>query len=157
MQEMASINTRELCGDHAAQVLENLAMPADTEAVRVDARQQPHEWIAGAERPIKTDGVDHHDDHFFPGPVDIAWDVAGMIEEWKLDRDGARALIEEYGRATRDVAITARLRFYQAAYLACRAGYVSFAAEQLAGSCDGERFARAREWYRSRLSQVLHG
>jgi hypothetical protein len=52
--------------------------------VEVDGRMLPHEWIRTSTGYLKTDGIDHHDDHFFPGPQDIAWDLAGLCVEFHL-------------------------------------------------------------------------
>src|SRR5436853_406434 len=54
----------------------------------VDGRMNPHEWLGTADgRLLKTDGATHGDDHFFPGPTDIAWDIAGAAVEWNLHPD----------------------------------------------------------------------
>ena len=54
--------------------------------VIADARMLPHEWLIAEDgRILKLDGVSHGDDHFFPGPCDIAWDLAGAIIEWNMD------------------------------------------------------------------------
>src|SRR5262249_6557968 len=43
-----------------------------------DARMMPHEWIRTDDgRIFKTDATMRGNDHFFPGPSDIAWDLAG--------------------------------------------------------------------------------
>ncbi len=55
-------------------------------AVAVDGRMMPHEWLATPQGLVKTDATDHGDDHFFPGPQDIAWDVAGFAVEFGLRR-----------------------------------------------------------------------
>ena len=47
-------------------------------AVALDGRMLPHEWLETPAGYVKTDALDHHDDHFFPGPQDIAWDVAAF-------------------------------------------------------------------------------
>jgi hypothetical protein len=154
--EMGVQNIRALCGDREAERFETLVPVAHTEAVRVDGRQFPHEWISGGGVMVKTDGVDHHDDHFFPGPVDIAWDVAGVLEEWRMQGESERALIEQYQGLTGDHGITERLPFYRAAYLAFRGGYSSIAGEQLSATEDGERFRVAADWYRGRLQQVMN-
>ncbi len=50
-----------------------------------DGRMQHYEWRnVGYERWIKLDASTHGDDHFFPGPTDIAWDLAGICVEWRL-------------------------------------------------------------------------
>src|SRR5207245_10731321 len=57
-------------------------------AVLVDARMQPHACVVASNgRILKTDGASHGDDHFFPGPTDIAWDVAGASIEWDVSKD----------------------------------------------------------------------
>lgn len=48
----------------------------------VDARMAPHEWIGQR----KVDAIADGDGHFFPGPSDIAWDLAGAIVEHDLER-----------------------------------------------------------------------
>ena len=65
--------------------------------VIADARMSPHEWIACADgRLVKVDGARHGDDHFFPGPVDIAWDLAGAIVEWEMDRGAEEYLLRQF-------------------------------------------------------------
>ena len=52
----------------------------------VDGRLQPWEWIVTRQGVLlKTDASSHGDDHFLPGPTDIAWDLAGVIVDWDLD------------------------------------------------------------------------
>lgn len=152
---MAVTNTLWLCGDDAATKLERLAPRSEIEAIRLDGRQYPHEWVGGQSSAIKTDGVEHHDDRFYPGPVDIAWDVAGAIEEWRLSGAAERALLDHYMTQSGDKSIDARLPFFRAAYLAFRGGYATFARDQLLDTRDGQRFGAAREHYRARLTQVL--
>ena len=66
-------------------------------AVIADARMSPHEWIARADgRLVKVDGARDGDDHFFPGPVDITWDLAGAIVEWELDRGAQEYLLRRF-------------------------------------------------------------
>ncbi len=45
----------------------------------------PHEWLLTATGYMKTDALDHHDDHFLPGCQNIAWDVACASVEFELD------------------------------------------------------------------------
>src|SRR5262249_28094522 len=70
--------------------------------IAVDGRMAPHEWIRTGDALLKTDAVDHHDDHFLPGPTDLAWDVAGFSVEWGLAPDAARAFADEAARRARD-------------------------------------------------------
>jgi hypothetical protein len=85
----------------------------------------PHEWIASATGYLKADALDHGDNHFYPGPADIAWDVAGAAVEFELDEPGREYLIDAYISASGDRHIRERLSFYRTAYLAFRAGYTS--------------------------------
>jgi hypothetical protein len=114
-------------------------------AVALDARMMPHEWLETDRGFVKTDALDHFDDHFYPGPQDIAWDVAAFGVEFGC---GAR-IADCYARASGDRTIEARLPFYRAAYLAFRLGYCEMAARALGGSADGARFGAARTRYDS--------
>ena len=100
----------------------------------------PHEWIATAAGYLKTDALDHGDNHFYPGPADIAWDVAGTIMEFELDAAAREHLIEAYVRAANDRGIRQRLPFSTAAYLAFRVGYA-----QMNGFSAVERYRRMLE------------
>jgi hypothetical protein len=126
--------------------------PADAPPVGGDARMLPHEWVRTTRGYLKVDALDHHDDHFFPGPVDIAWDLAGATVEFDLSPEARQVLVERYRRLTDDRTIAGRLPYYTVAYLACRIGYASLAAEVLRGTPDGARFRRAKERYVSLLS-----
>ena len=119
--------------------------------VAVDGRMLPHEWLRTSRGYLKTDALDHHDDHFYPGPVDIAWDLAAAAVEFGMAPAARQALLERYRRASGDRTIAARLPYYTVAYLAARLGYVSLAAEGLRGTRDGEGFDRQRRRYRAAL------
>jgi hypothetical protein len=113
------------------------------EAVLLDGRMLRHEWLETANGIVKTDALDHHDDHFFPGPQDIAWDVAAFgVEFGAGDR-----LAERYAALSGDRGVAARLPFYRAAYLAFRFGYCDMAVGALGESDDADRFRRARRRY----------
>jgi len=101
-----------------------------------DARMMPHEWLARPDgRLLKLDGVAHGDDHFFPGPCDIAWDLAGTIIEWKLPPAAQEFFLEEYRRLSQDDA-RRRLPSYLQAYAAFRFGWSKMAALASAGTPD---------------------
>ncbi|HYO79940.1 MAG TPA: hypothetical protein VES20_00950, partial [Bryobacteraceae bacterium] len=74
---------------------------------------------------VKTDALDHYDDHFFPGRQDIAWDVAGAAVEFGFDPELLLSRME-----TADSALSNRVPFYTKAYLAYRIGYCSMAGPQ---------------------------
>lgn len=105
--------------------------PPSEETVAIDGRMLPHEWIETEHGWTKTDALDHHDDHFFPGCQPVAWDRAGAAVEFGL-LDSARD-------------------FWTKAYLAWRIGYCTLAARTLGADIDGSRFATLANRYRSKL------
>lgn len=150
LAEMARLNVEEALG---------LALPARFElplerVVIPDGRMAPHEWVTspGAE-PLKVDGVDHGDDHLFPGPTDVAWDLAGAIVEWQLDDQARAALLEAYARESGDD-VRSRLDAYVIAYCAFQLGCLAFAVHD---SDTGEqaRLERARPRYESAIRRAL--
>jgi hypothetical protein len=67
------------------------------ERVVADGHMQPYEWLLTRESTIlKSDAVSHGDDHFFPGPISIAWDLAGIIIEWELANDARQFLLNRF-------------------------------------------------------------
>ncbi len=126
--------------------------------VALDGRMLPHEWIRTRGGYLKTDAVHHHDDHFFPGCQDIAWDLAGTCLEFNLTHDARHHLVERYRSLSGDSTITARLPLHAITYLAFRLGYSTLAASNLGQHSDGLRFSEAAlrygELLRSELSQT---
>ena len=131
---------------------DTIAVPADGPPVAVDGRMLPHEWLRTSRGYLKADALDHHDDHFFPGPVDIAWDLASAAVEFDMAPEVRQALVERYRRLSGDRTIAGRLPYYTVAYLACRIGYASLAAEVLQGSAEGAGFARMQQRYVAALA-----
>jgi hypothetical protein len=115
----------------------------ETRAVALDGRMLMHEWLETSAGYVKTDALDHYDDHFFPGPQDIAWDLAALA----VESGGGRYLLERYQRESGGTDVAARLPFYRVAYLAFRLGYCDMAAQALGDTPDGARFRRARARY----------
>lgn len=114
-----------------------------------DARMMPHEWLELPDGQLfKLDGVAHGDDHFFPGPCDIAWDLAGTIVEWKLDGAARECFLDEYRRASGDNPAK-RLPTYLKAYLAFRFGWCKMAAVASQGSFDEALLWRDFNRYRA--------
>ncbi len=138
---------RENCG------LEWSEPVPEAEAVVLDNRMLPHEWLETAQGYRKADALDHGDDHFLPGPHDPAWDLAGFSVEFGLDHGGEEYLLERYGRESGDRSAGARLPFYRAAYLAFRLGYCELAIQALGDSEDGRGFAGERSRYVTLLRQ----
>ena len=126
-----------------------------TAPVRVDGRLMPHEWLCTDAGWMKCDALSHHDDHFLPGCQDIAWDVAGMIDEWELGPPEQRAFLDEFIRKSGDDRIEARLPIGRVAYLAFRAGYTKLAAGTLGNDADGHRMIAMHQRYAARLRASL--
>lgn len=119
-----------------------------------DGRMQPHEWLLTERGVIKTDGCAHGDDHFFPGPADIAWDLAGAIVEWDMGRDAAQRFLHRYAELSGDRAHH-RLPAWLQAYTAFRLGHCKMAAESLCGTAEEERLLRDYRRYRARAQASL--
>ena len=158
----SSVNLEELCSMAAWNLHEVFGAPyqpraVDLEIVRpvvADGRMQPHEWLLTQRGILKVDGASHGDDHFFPGPADIAWDLAGAITEWDLGDDAANYLVRRYAELSGDRP-QRRLPAWLQAYTAFRLGYCKMAAESLAGSAEEERLLRDYRRYCARASAAL--
>jgi hypothetical protein len=111
----------------------------------IDGRMPPHEWLRTARGILKADAMSHGDDHFFPGPTDIAWDLAGVIVEWGLGRAARARLLEIYRRESGDDAF-GRIDGWIFAYAVTRGALAAFARDAIPGA-EGERFARALRRY----------
>jgi hypothetical protein len=156
--DMALTNAREALGADTVGAFERLARSArqfPAERVAIDGRLLPHEWIATSTQLVKVDALDHHDDDFWPGCRDIAWDVAGAIVEFDWSGAPRDSFVAEYERYSADRTIRRRLPFYEAAYLAYRVGYATMARDALNGSPDGARFNRLLARYRHSLGSRL--
>lgn len=149
LEEMARINLQRAVGVSRAIVL-----PLEHPVI-ADGRMMPHEWIRGSTgRMLKIDASSHGDDHFYPGPTDIAWDLAGAIAEWKLEEEASEVLVAEYQRLSGDD-VTSRLSAYLLAYCAFRLGFTLSAAISVKDDSERERFEREAVGYRERLAGML--
>ena len=157
--EMIRTNVVELLGDAAGGTLPQVEAAAarlrPQPETAVDGRLQPHEWVRTEARWLKTDALDHHDDHFFPGRHDACWDLAGATVELGLSARGAARLLAAYRQASADDDAERRLPFYTVAYLAFRGAYAALAAQTLGGSAEGRRFAALGGAYRGSLAAAL--
>jgi hypothetical protein len=123
--------------------------------VIADGRMLPHEWICADDgRLLKVDGVAHGDDHFYPGPTDIAWDLAGIAVEWRLCGAAREQLLNEYRVQSGDDA-RERMDDYMLAYTLFRLAYVKMAAGSMAGSDEAARLRREYQRYRRRLDAMI--
>jgi hypothetical protein len=144
LQQMAEHNLRELGLDSPVEL--RLEHP-----VIADGRMQPHEWLVTNEgRLLKTDSSSHGDDHFFPGPTDIAWDLAGAIVEWQMNEQQVREFIDLYRCASGDDP-SARIDGFIRTYAVFRAAYCLMAANAMRGSDEEARLLRAAGIYKMLL------
>jgi hypothetical protein len=123
--------------------------------IALDGRMLAHEWIRSSTGYIKVDALDHHDDHFFPGCQDIAWDLAAAAFELDLGDHGRDILVQRYRSIGGDRTIVQRLPFYTIAYLAFRLGYTTLASTTLGDSPDGRRFAEETRRYTGLIEREL--
>ncbi|HZU44817.1 MAG TPA: hypothetical protein VE994_19210 [Terriglobales bacterium] len=152
LAEMVRCNMREEFGFEPD--LDDAVLECETPVV-VDGRMQPHEWLRSDGGVwLKVDGGSHGDDHFYPGPTDIAWDLAGTIIEWQLDHHSEEYFLSRYRRISADDAAR-RLPCYLRAYSAFRLGYCKMAAESMDHGPERERLIRGYHRYRRLLSRQL--
>jgi len=147
LQQMAEHNLHELGLDSAVEL--RLEHP-----VIADGRMQPYEWLLSRDgKLLKTDSGSHGDDHFFPGPTDIAWDLAGAIVEWELSDQQTTEFLDLYHRASGDDA-SARIDGFIKAYAVFRLAYCLMAANAMNGSDEQTRLQHAAATYRAVLTRM---
>jgi hypothetical protein len=128
---------------------------SDGRAVLTDGSMQPHEWIAARSgRILKVDGVDHGDNHFFPGPCDIAWDLAGASVEWKMSSSATEYLLHRF-RIESGQDVSSKFDLYRLAYLVFRLGFCKMGISTVVGSPEETRLRRAYENYRAQAHALL--
>lgn len=150
LEEMTALNLNEALGVEPPRAFELVV----ERPVVPDGRLQPHEWIVtGDARLVKTDGDEHGDDHLYPGPTDLAWDIAGAVVEWDLDGKERAELCRALDAATGGN-VARRLPSYELAYSAFRLGVCDFAARDT-GQDESTRWRRARELYERRARAAL--
>jgi hypothetical protein len=149
LEEMTRVNLDRTLG-----VSIPISLPVERPVI-ADARMMPYEWIQRADgRLLKIDGSSHGDDHFYPGPADIAWDLAGAIVEWKLGGEGIDLLVCEYKRLTDD-RVESRLLAYLIAYCTFRLAFATSAAHSVLDLHEQARFEAEVETYRTKLRSLL--
>ena len=123
------------------------ALPGQKKVI-TDSRMAPHAWLRDAKGKIlKTNGSVHGDDHFFPGPCDIAWDLAGAIVEWEMGECVANHLLGRFLQLSGDD-VRPHIPAFVTAYAAFRMGYCKMAAEAMRGT--GEEPLLRRDYLRYR-------
>ena len=147
LEEMARHNFEQEFG-------QGLALPTGSletsNPVLTDARMQPCEWVRSRDGTIlKVDASSHGDDHFQPGPTDIAWDLSGVIVEWALDEDSQAYFLQKYWEHTGDDP-RVRLPQFVLAYGIYRMAYVKMALNATQDRAERARLERSYRFYRSR-------
>lgn len=158
--EMIHYNVAEALGDAWRDRLKTLEQMrtsvTDAPPIALDARMLPHEWLDVRGAYIKTDALDHHDDHFFPGPQNIAWDLAGAFAEFELGASERSYLLAAFRAATREGRdVEARMPFYRVAYLAFRLGYVTLAGQSVEEPQERARYQKLAKSYTRQLKQAI--
>ncbi len=148
---MVRFNVGETFGGEAAERVADLPVHR---MVIADGRMLPHEWISGASMK-KTDNATHGDDHFFPGAVDIAWDLAGAIVEWSMTEDAAQYLLKHYCRRSGDD-VRARIDAYLLAYCVFRMAFCGMGAFSMRGCSEEARLRGAAAHYRHLVNAQLN-
>lgn len=127
---------------------------ATTKSVIADARMMPHEWLRTSDGQIlKLDAVSHGDDHFFPGPCDIAWDLAGAIIEWQMSEEARSYFLAQYRLLSGDDP-RERLPGFLLAYAVFRMAWSKMAAQASGGSPDEGLLLRDYLRYRARAEEL---
>ena len=124
-----------------------LEAAAEVQVAALDGRMLAHEWIRTGNGLVKVDALDHHADHFFPGPQSPAWDLAGAEIELRMDGAQAGEMIGAFAQVAAGADARRWLPFYRVAYAAFRFGYTTLAATTLKGTGDEARFTRAAAYY----------
>ncbi len=154
---MLRTNVAEGLGDDWVAAADRLSAASrgwDEPAIAHDGRLVLHEWLRTSDGWLKADALDHHDDHFLPGPADGAWDLAGLLVETAIGGTTADDLVRRYGALTGDGTIAHRLPFHRAAYAAFRLGLCTLSAESVRAD-EARRFTRAAGRYRDALRAAL--
>jgi hypothetical protein len=122
--------------------------------VLVDGRMQPYEWLELDGKLIKTDGINHGDNHFFPGPCGIAWDLAGTVVEWDLGPTATDFLVGKFRRFS-GMDLSRDLQAFELAYCVFRLGFCKMARSTVLGTNEECRLDLAYRHYRAKAAQLL--
>ncbi|HUN87981.1 MAG TPA: hypothetical protein VMU28_04285 [Terriglobales bacterium] len=153
LETMLEFNVKEEFG---VELPPHLARLPIERPVIADGRMLPHKWIDTEAQILKVDSATHGDDHFFPGPTDIAWDLAGAIVEWNLNAEAADFLLQAYKTRSGDDAAE-RLAAYRLAYGIFRCAYCKMAAAASAGMVEYHRLRREYLYYREQARVFVTG
>ena len=158
VDEAAPASLQEMAEHNLSQFVLDLPLALKFERPAIaDGRMHPHEWLlTNMGHMLKTDSGSHGDDHFFPGPADIAWDLAGAIVEWRMSAAQAGEFLKLYHRASGDHA-SSRIQDFIRAYAVFRCAYCSMAAGAMRGTAEELRMERAAAGYLAVLKNSASG
>lgn len=121
-----------------------------------DCRMLPHEWVLANDGCVlKADAVGHGDGHQFPGPADIAWDLAGVIVEWNLSRAETEFFLREYRLRSGDDAVN-RLAPYLLLYAILRTAQCRMASASMAQYREARYLHQQYLSYSQLAGELLH-
>jgi hypothetical protein len=114
-----------------------------------------YEWIQKDDGVLtKRDAVTHGEHHFFPGPCDAAWDLAGAAVEWDLYPHALDYLLLRF-RALSGIDARKPIQVFMLAYAAFRMAFCKMASGSVPGKADEFPLRRAYGSYRRRVEHCL--
>jgi hypothetical protein len=134
---------------------EDFTLPVERPVI-CDAQMMPHTWLQTASGWLKLDASTHGDDHFFPGPCDIAWDLAGIVVESELSGSSCELLLSKYEQVSGDNA-SRRIKSYELAYATFRMAWSNMAAASVGDAVEEERLLRDFRRYRQFVQKFVSG
>jgi hypothetical protein len=157
--EMIHINISESIGEYYIKFLKDfynyLEKFYDGNICAVDGRMDFYKWVILNNKYLKTDHNDHHNDQFFPGCQDVAWDIAGGIIEWNLNDKLENYFIDMYIKQSGDTLVRKRIRPNKIAYCAFKIGMSKLFQESLAELTEGSGFEKKYNYYKTYLVNIL--
>jgi hypothetical protein len=130
------------------------ASAAGSRALAGDQRPERVEWRIVGDRILKCDTADHFLDHSWTRTQDIAFDLAGFIDEWELNAAEQAHFLAIYVGASGDSGAQHRLPFYHCVYNAHRLAMLD-TAYHAGGHLDLSRLTAARQLAGERLIAAL--
>jgi hypothetical protein len=119
-----------------------------------DGRMSPHEWIRRTDgKMMKVDGCKHGDDHFLPGPTDIAWDLAGAIVECDMDLAAETYFLDRF--RTRSGSPSDKIPAFALGYSIFRACYCKMASIGTGVESEKPCLQSAYIFYRRKMNEAL--
>jgi hypothetical protein len=156
---MLVANAREALGESAvaAAAAEARRIRPEAGARRAgDGHMAPHEWVRASSGAVfKTDVGGHELDHTWTGAQPVAWDLAGVIEEWDLHGAPEAALLRGYREAGGAPVDGASLHAYRTAYAAHRLGQTLLFRDVEPDRDERERLERAADRWQDALIRHL--